>query len=437
MRYISTEGKSIVDLRGAVMKCFAPDGGLYMPEQISQIPRAYFNNIDEMNIREIAYVVVTTLLGGQIEAAKLKSIVDGTFTFNMPLKSLRRGLDVLELFDGPTLAFKDIGARFIAEFISHFPSHDGRRHLVVVATTGNTGAAISNAFAQRKEYDVVVLFPRGSLSRAQQAQFTTLGSNIHAIEVSGSICQCKQLVRDVIADGELAASFIPVSVNTTNILRLLPQVVFFFYIYSCLKARGDAADGFTVSIPCANLSNLVAAIMAKRMGLPVGTIVAACTSNDDFVRVLSGELAPGKVHSNSRATLAWAMDSGYPTNIGRILWLYGGSVEAARRDIVAVSVSDDEISGTINAELETSGYMADPHTAVGLAALSVCDTDDSKPAVAIATAHPAKSLDIMTTITGRAVELPLQLTRFMARGAAPVKLPPTYAALKKYLMKIK
>ncbi len=436
MRYISTNGTSVADLRTAVTQSFAPDGGLYLPERIPLIPRAYFNNIEEMNAREIAYVVVTSLLGGETDAARLKAVIDGTFTFNMPMRHLRDGVDVLELFDGPTLAFKDISAKFIAEFLRMFPSDDSRRHLCLVATAGNTGAAIANAFVHNRDYDVAVMFPRGSLSRSQQAQFTTVGDNIHAIEVGGSVGQCKQMTREAMSDPDVAAKFLPICVNTHNVLRILPQVAFFFYAYSRLKASGAGADGFTVSIPCANLSNLVAAVMAKRMGLPIGRIIAACNANDDFVRVLDGELLPGSVNSNSRPTLAWAMDSGYPTNLCRIMALYDGNIDAVRRDVVAVSVTDTEIADTINSELDRSGYLADPHTAVALAALERLDSDAGSRSVVLATAHPAKSLDKMTAVTGRAVELPLQLTRFMVKGSAPIKLPPTYHALKKFLLKI-
>ncbi len=436
MRYISTHGKSTADLRGAVAQCFAPDGGLYMPENIPLLPKAFFNNIEEMNVREIAYVVVTTLLGADFDAAGLKAVVDATFSVPMPVKDLRDGLSVLELHGGPTLAFKDFGARFLAELITRFPVNDGQRHIDLVATTGNTGAAIANAFAQKKNHDVVVLFPRGALTRSQQAQFTTLGPNIHAVEVGGTISQCKRLVVEAVSDSELSSLFVPVCVNTSNILRLLPQVVFFFHIYSRLKASGTHAENFNVAVPCGNLSNLVAAVMAKRMGLPIGKIVAACTANDDFVRVMAGDLAPDKVNVNSRHTLAWAMDSGYPTNLWRVLSLYGGDIEAARRDIAAISVSDDEIAGAITRELELSGYMADPHTAVALAAIDEAALPAGSHNVALSTAHPAKSLDTMTAITGRAIELPLQLTRFMTKGVVPAKLPPTYAALKKYLMKL-
>lgn len=435
MEYISTTGTHITDLRGAVLNCVAPDGSLYLPERLPQIPRALFNNIDEMNLREIAYVVVSTILGGDIDPALLKSIVDTTFNFPLPIKTLHSGLDVLELFDGPTLAFKDIGARFVAEFFKAFNEPSPIKRVAVVATTGNTGAAIANAFAALKDIPLVILFPRGSLSRSEQAMFTTIGTNIHALDVSGNINQCKHMVREALSDKSLEGVLQPVCVNTHNILRIIPQVVFYFYAYARLKKRYGKADGFTVAIPCGCLSSLTAAVMAKRMGLPLGRIVAGCNANDDFQRIINGEISLDKVNVSSRPTIAKAMDTGYPTNLERIVRLYGGCREAAAADITAMSLSDSQIADVITHELCSSRYMVDPHTATALGALRMAGIDGSAdcPALVLATAHPAKSLDIMTSITGRAIELPLQLTRFMSKGAQPYKIPPTYPALRRYL----
>lgn len=439
MKYISTTGTHTTDLRGAVLNCIAPDGSLYMPESIPQIPRALFNNIQEMNLREIAYVVVSSLLGSDVDPVKLKGIVDATFAFPLPLKTLHAGLDVLELFDGPTLAFKDISARFVAEFFKTLSRPDNVRRVGIVATTGNTGAAIANAFAGFKDIPLVILFPRGSLSRAEQAMFTTVGANVHAIEVTGNINQCKSMVREAMADSTLAGSLAPLCVNTHNILRIIPQVVFFFYSYARLKKRYAKADGFTVAVPCGCLSSLTAAVIAKRMGLPMGRIVAGCNANDDFVRLMEGQIALDKVNVNSRPTIAKAMDTGFPTNLYRLIRLYGGSREAAAADIVAASLTDAQIAEVITDVMYRSRYMADPHTATALGALRAAGIDGSpdSPAIVLATAHPAKSLDIMTSITGRAIELPLQLTRFMGKGAAPEKIPPTYAALRRFLINLK
>lgn len=440
MRYISTSGAYTEDLRGAVINPVAPDGSLYLPESLPTIPRALFNNIEDMKLREIAYVVVSGLLGSDIDLVKLKEIVDATFKFPIPLKQLRQGSEVLELFDGPTLAFKDVSALFLAEVFKRGNKIGLSRPIAIASTTGNTGAAIATAFSGLKETPAVILFPRGALGRQEQSLITTVAPNIYPVEVNGTISQCKQIVSDALSDESLRNALTPICVNSHNILRVIPQVAFFFYAYARLKKRYGNADGFVASIPCGCLSTLLAAIMAKRMGLPMGRIVAGCNANDDLVRVLSGELAPDKVNRNSRPTLAKAMDNGYPTNLMRVLSYYGGAPAAASKDIYASSLADDEIAATIVAELCRSHYMCDPHTATALGALSRYKAehpeDADKPSVVFATSHPAKSLDSMSMITGRAVELPLQLTRFMAKGTAPVKIPPTYPALRKFLINL-
>lgn len=440
MRYISTSDQSITDLRGAIMHCMAPDGTLYLPEMLPVIPKAYFNNIQEMSLQEIAFVVVSTLLGSDVDTTALKHIVDMSFNFPIPMYPLANNLDILELFHGPTMAFKDAGARFLAYFVNQFHKSNSRRPLGLVATTGNTGAAIANAFMRHKDKNVVILFPRGAMSRAQLAQIAIKSPNIHIIEVSGNISQCKEMIRTAMGDQSLAERMMPVCVNTNNFLRIVPQVVFFFHAYAMLKKFHGHADGFSVSIPCGCLSNLTAAVIAKRMGCPIGKIVAGCNANDDFVRVLEGELPLEKVHTNNRPTIARAMDSGAPTNLRRIFHLYNNDLEAMREDIIGISLSDEDIADTINGTFARRGYLADPHTAVALGALSRSGIDYSAtPAVVLATAHPAKSLDTMTSITGRSIELPLQLTHFMTEANSrqmPLKIPPTYPALKKYLFSI-
>ena len=434
MKYISTGNTSTVSIREATLKCFAPDGGLYLPERLPIIPRALFNNIAEMSLTEIAYVVTNTLLGDEVESWKLKSVVETTFNFPIPLKTLHDHTSVLELFHGPTLAFKDISARFMALAMNIEKISAAQPMTILTATTGNTGGAIANAFAGMKNARVLVLYPRGAMSRSQLAQFTTIGRNVYPFEVNGSISQCKRMVREACEDSELAETTMPVCVNTQNIIRLLPQIVYFFYAYAQLKKAGCDADGFTVALPCGNLSNLTSAIIAKRMGLPIKHIVGGCNANDDFVRVIRGELNPDKVNVNSRQTIANAMDSGYPTNLHRVLFLYKNNLDALRADIDVYSLNDEEIAQTVINCLDSYGYLCDPHTAVALGALQKSGTNNTS--VVLATAHPAKSLDTMTEITGRAVELPLQLTRFMSKQTASAKLPPTYAALKKYILNL-
>ncbi len=431
MKYVSTNGASQVGLREAMLSGYAPDGGLYLPERLPILPRAYFNNIQEMTLTEIAYVVANTLMGEDVGSSKLKAVVESAFNFPIPLKTLGDNYHVLELFHGPTLAFKDISARFMAALLKEIDTT--KRHKVVMtATTGNTGGAIANAFASTPSTSVMVLFPRGGLSRSQQAQFSTLKRNIFPLEISGTIAQCKRMVREAAEDSALLNIVQPVEANTQNILRILPQIAYFFHAYARLKAADIDADGFNVAIPCGNLSNLTSAIIAKRMGLPIGRIITGCSANDDFVRVLSGELQPDKVNHNSRPTLAKAMDTGYPTNLPRILHLCGNKLDVLRQEVAAYSVCDEDIANTVRYAIDSYGYFCDPHTAVALCASK--QENSKRPTVVLATAHPTKSLDTMTEITGRAVELPLQLTLFMSKPVVATKLPPTYAALKKHIL---
>lgn len=435
MKYVSTTGAHTTDLRGALTQCFAPDGSLYMPDHIPVIPKALFNNLEVMNIREMAYVVVATLLGGDIDRAQLKDVVDKTFIYDIPFVDVGDRTEIMELFQGPTMAFKDYSAQFVANIIKSGTASD-IPHVSIVATTGNTGAAIANAYDRLHDRHVVILYPQGALNRRQLAQFTTLGPNIHPIEVFGDIGRCKEMVRQAMADETLRPHVSLGCVNTSNYLRLVPQVVLFFYAYSHLKRKFGSAEAarFSPAIPCGNLSMLASAVIAKRMGLPMGKIIAGCSANDDLVRVLSGELAVEKVNHSSRSTLAKAMDSGYPTNLRRVLSLYCNDVRKAAADIVAVAASDADIADVI-VRYDAAGYLADPHTAVALGAAEKCNIGDARKIV-FATAHPAKSLDTMTALTGRAFDLPLQLTRFMTPGKTPLKMPPTYAALRKYLLNV-
>lgn len=431
MRFISTSGSSDVDLRQAALHCFAPDGSLYLPQSLPLIPRALFNNIGDMSLHEVAYVVINTLLGRDLSSTAIKAVVDQTLNFPIPLVMASENLGILELFHGPTLAFKDISTRFLAAMLHHWRDKCPDHIRVLTATTGNTGGAIANAFAGIDGVDALILFPRGSLSRFQTAQFATIGRNIIPIEVSGTIAQCKKMVHQACTDPTLDKSTLVTCANTQNILRILPQIIPFFWAYARLKATDRQADGFNVAIPCGNLSNLVSAIMAKRMGLPIGKIIAGCNANDDFVRLLHGEITLDKVNANSRHTLASAMDCGYPTNIHRVLALYGGNVAAMQLDIEAYTISDDLIADMVLSAHNDLRYEADPHTAVALAAAA--QSPAAGTTVVMATAHPAKSLDTMTAITGRAVELPLQLTRFMGRQLPPAKIAPSYQAFRKLL----
>lgn len=437
MRYVSTETHLAASFEQAVTQCYAPDSGLYLPEPLPLIPRAYFNNIEEMSLREIAYVVATAFLSGITPPHVVKQVVDDTFDFPIPLVGLDgcgTPVRILELFGGPTLAFKDISARFMARYLHAVPRPRRRDIALVVATTGNTGAAIARAFDRVEGVQVIVLYPRGAMSPSEVARFADTAPNVHALEVAGDIDMCKHMVRGAVTDHDLTERIPVISGNTNNIIRLLPQIVYFFHAYARLRGKEREADGFTLAIPCGNLSNLTSAVMAKRMGLPVGRIVAGCNANDSLARLLAGETPD--THAPARRTLARAMDLGYPTNLPRLRALYGGSTKAICADITAASVSDGDIARTIREVADSTGYLMDPHTAVAYAALTRTDTGPH-PAVVLATAHPAKSPDQMEAITGLRPEPPAR-TRCceISTGARAVKIAPTLPALKKFILSL-
>lgn len=384
-----------------------------MPAEIPRLPEAYFNNIQEMNLCEIAYVVITTLTGGDINPRLVKQVVDRAFNYPMPVVDVasQPPLHVMELYHGPTLSCKDISARFMTAFLS---GENHGRLKMLVATTGNTGAALANAIGSRDDIDLMVLYPRGGLSRSRIAQFANGSGHVVPVEVAGTIEACQQLVREAAMDSSLEAAGLKIlSANTHNILRLLPLTVVYFHMYAQLRRRmGREADGCTIAMPGGNLSMLTAAVIARRMGLPTGHIVV-------------GRVA-------GRSAYAPALNISHPVNEPRIDWLYGGDAERRAAEITTVEVTDDDIARAITTTAE-AGYLPDPHTAAAIAAARVAAPAD-KQTVVMATAHPAKSLDVMTHITGRSLELPLQLTRFMSRPAPSVKIPPTYAALRRLIV---
>ncbi len=432
MRYISTHNPhNTVPLAEAVGKCITCEGGLFLPENIPAIPRAFFNNIEEMNLREIAYVVMSLFFGEDIAPSELKKITDETFSFAAPLRNLSDGRHILELYHGPTLTFKDFGARFMARLLRALDSGSGRKRHVLVATSGNTGAATVSGFRNIEGTSVHVLFPKGALSRLQEAQLTSPGGNIHALEVGGSVDDCTSLVRNAIADRTLAESLNLTGAGSINVARLLPQVVFFFQAYARMRQAGvPAADTADYFIPAGNLSNVVAAVMAKRCGLPMGRIVAACGVRNELCAVTGTDVS---FTDFKPLTSAPSINMTKASNLPRLLHLYGGDIEAMKKEIEVCPVTDTGIADAVNGYVSRYGFLPDPHT--GAACLAADHRmSDTAPAVIFATGHPAKSLDAMTRITGRAVELPVQLTRFMNPTRNSIQLAPTLPALKKVLV---
>ena len=436
MRFISTKSNSApVGIDEAVNRCVAADGGMFMPETMPRIPKAFFNNIGEMNLRDIAFVVANSFLGQEIDGSALKAIVDESFAFDAPLRRLDGTNNYfLELFNGPTLTFKDYGARFMARLIRHLDRRARRHRNILVATTGNTGAAAANGLFKLDGVSVSVLYPKGQLSKSQTSQITSLGENIHAVEILGTVEDCKRLVQTAMADPAFA-EYNLTGANSINIARLIPQISFALHAYARLKAMGvEGAENALYSIPSGNMSNVVATAMAKACGLPMGAIIAAVNANDQVAPLMQG--TPVDAKRKPLHTLAPSLDMAIPSGWPRLELLYGGDLRAMNNDIIcAAPVSDDVIASTMNGLSRDMGYTIDPHGAVAFAA-AAAEGNAKTPQVIFATGHPAKQLDIMTRCTGRAVELPVQLTRFMSVKRHATVLPPTLPALRKHLSSI-
>lgn len=428
MLYTSTRHKSPkVRFSEAVWHPHASDGGLYLPETLPILPKPVLANMSQMTMAEIGYVVFKALLGDDFSSADIKSIVEDAYNFSVPLVELTDRMSVMELFEGPTLAFKDFGARVTARFLEETAfKTKGRPVNILIATTGNTGSAMANALAGKKNINVFVVFPRGTATRALENQFTTPGGNIYPVEVSGTIDSCYTLVATAMSDPDLRKDFIMLSGNSGNITRLLGQTVYYFYGVSRIIAADRHKHPVVVSVPSGNLGNLTAGVIARRMGLEVERFIACENNNDYLHRALVAEDFTPRA---AVPTLAYAADKSVPTNIERILDLYDGDIDRINADITPVSVSDPEIIEAINDCRAKFGYLLDPHSAMAYYGLN----EEIKPdenGLILATAHPAKSLTAMTAITGRPIEMPLQLNRFMGKPDHRQRIRPIYSSLR-------
>ena len=434
MQYYSTSGNAPkASLQEAVVKGLAPDKGLYMPERIPTIPKAFFNNIGEMSLQDIAYVVANTLFGDDIESETLKNIVNDTLNFDIPLVHVADNKYSLELFHGPTLAFKDVGARFMARLLGYFNKKNGTKDVnVLVATSGDTGSAVANGFLGVSGVKVFVLYPKGKVSKIQEAQFTTLGKNITALEISGTFDDCQALVKNAFMDAELNEKLQLTSANSINVARFLPQMFYYFYAYAQLAKMGKPLDNIVVSVPSGNFGNITAGLIGKKMGLPIKRFIAANNRNDIFYQyLLSGEYNPRP----SIATIANAMDVGAPSNFARILDLYGNSHETISKEISGCTYTDEQISETLKDTYNKTGYLLDPHGAVGYRSL-LEGLNENEIGGVLETAHPAKFKDTVESIIEDDVAIPSKLATFMKGTKSTVKLSSAFPAFKKYLMSL-
>lgn len=430
MKFYSTNHNSpSVGLRDAVMNGLAPDGGLYMPERIPVIPRAFFNNISQMGIRDIAYVVSDLILGTDIPSSEIRQIVNRTFAFDIPLVEVEKDIYSLELFHGPTHAFKDVGARFLARVMSHFSSA-GRKVKVVVATSGDSGGAVAAGFKDVPGVEVYILYPSGRLTRMQRAQLDVPGGTVRAIEVLGTFDDCQRLAKQAVADNSLRKNFEITSANSINICRLLPQMFYFFYAYASLVDREENEHPeVVISVPSGNLGNLTAGLLAWRMGLPVKRFVVANNANDVTVDyLLTGQFVPRRAVK----TVACAMDVGNPSNLSRILDMFEGNFGPISRLVKGYSYSDDDILKSISDTYSSDSYLLDPHSASALAALRE-DMHPGEKGIFLATAHPAKFAPIVRDATGVELTYPSSSVNLHRQPSHP-RISVSYEALKKILM---
>ena len=431
MKYYSTNKEAPkATLEEAVVKGLAPDKGLYMPEKINKLPKEFFDNIENMSFQEIAFEVAKAFFGDDVEPEALKDIVYDTLSFDVPAVKVENNIYSLELFHGPTLAFKDVGARFMARLLQYFIKKEGQKKVtVLVATSGDTGSAVANGFLGVDGIHVDVLYPKGKVSKIQESQFTTLGKNITAIEIDGVFDDCQALVKQAFMDKELNENKKLTSANSINVARFLPQAFYYFYAYAQLKKQ-NKADNMVVCVPSGNFGNICAGIFAHEMGLPIKRFIAANNANDIFYKYLqSGKYEP----KPSKQTLANAMDVGDPSNFARIYDLFGGSHEKITNLISGATYTDDMIKATMQTCHKENGYILDPHGACGYRALKE-GLKDSETGIFLETAHPAKFKEKVDNILNIDIDIPARLAEFMKGKKQSIEMDNSFTEFKKFLL---
>ena len=431
MKYFSTN-KSIpsVSLMEAVTKGLAADKGLFMPERIEEFHPDFFKRIHLMSFQEISFEVAKKFFGEDIPEKILKDIVYDTLNFDCPVVKVNAQIYSLELFHGPTMAFKDVGARFMARLLGHFLQGFKKEVNVLVATSGDTGSAVANGFFNVPGIKVYVLYPKGLVSEIQEKQFTTLGNNITSLEIKGTFDDCQRLVKSAFLDKELNNALVLTSANSINVARFLPQAFYYFNAYAQLREAGVTGDP-VFSVPSGNYGNLTAGLFAKFMGLPVKRFISANNENDIVYQYLkTGKYEPRA----SIATIANAMDVGAPSNFARILELYNQSHKNISMDMVGYRFSNTEIRETMKQVFDEENYMLDPHGAIGYRALKA-DLKAGETGIFLETAHPAKFTETVEGVLGvGAVALPEKLAAFMNGEKLSVELGIDFADFKQFLL---
>ncbi len=420
-----------VSLKEAVLKSISSESGLYMPERFPVLPGSFFTNLANLSLHEIAFEVSNAMMGEDISAEALKQIIHEALSFPIPLKQLDEYLFVLELFHGPTLAFKDVGARFMAGLFQHFLRNENREVVLLVATSGDTGSAVANAFYNSKGVRVVILYPSGKVSGLQEKQLTTMGGNITALEVEGNFDDCQRMVKQAFADTELNRQLNLTSANSINFARLFPQSFFYFNAFAQL---GKAKKPVVLSVPSGNFGNLTSGLIAKKMGLPVRRFIAATNRNHVVPDYLNnGKFQPQPTHH----TITNAMDVGNPSNFPRMSEIYQARHQAMAADVKGYWFTDDQIR-TAMAELQQKfGYQSDPHGAVAYAGIKESGFLKDNTCIFLETAHPAKFPEEVEKSTLTKVQIPASLTEIMKLEKKAIKLPNNYTYLLEQLKQMK
>jgi threonine synthase len=431
MRYRSTGGKApLTSLRGAVLRGLAPDGGLYMPVEIARRTAEELEEFRRLPFTEVCFRVVRPFTTPDVPEEVLWQIVAEAINFPVKLVSLTPALHILELFHGPTLAFKDFGARFMARLMGYFVRGETRQLTVLVATSGDTGSAVAHGFLRVPGIRVVILYPSKRISEAQEKQFTTLGENITALEVLGTFDDCQRLVKQAFADEGLNQKSFLTSANSINIARLLPQM---FYHVAAYRQLPVASVPLVVSVPSGNFGNLTAGIFAKRIGLPVSRFIAATNAND----AIPHYLRTGKYEPNQAvATYSNAMDVGNPNNFPRLLDLCRNRLENVQREIWGHSANDEDTLEKMHLVWDRYRYISDPHTAVGISAWDAYRKEHADPSqgLVLATAHPAKFAEVVQKAIGIAPPLPSRLAEYLERKKLSLPMSNNYDDFKQFLL---
>lgn len=431
MKYYSLNKKSpAVDFREATIQGQAPDRGLYFPEHIPTVEQDLIKNIETIPDDEIAFRVIKPYVGNVMKEDDLFRIVSETVNFPIPLVNVTGSISSLELFHGPTLAFKDIGARFMSRCLGQFVKSNEKRVTVLVATSGDTGGAVANGFYDVEGVDVVILYPSGKVSSVQEKQLTTLGKNIHALEVKGSFDDCQQMVKQAFADRQLNEKLFLTSANSINVARWLPQQFYYFFAYKQWKEKNNPP---VISVPSGNFGNICAGILAHISGLPVEHFIAACNANDTIPQFLdTGNYTPKK----AIATLSNAMDVAEPSNFVRILELFHQQVNQLKNKLSAYTISDEETLAAIKRIQESYNYLADPHGAVGFLALErYLEGHPSQKGFFLETAHPVKFPDAIRMATDAEVAIPESVKALLEADKESTVILPVYEELNGFLTK--